>query len=293
MQKIFYFFYAIRPKTLIASFSPVFLVSILCYKINLLNWSVCFFTIFASLLLQIMSNLINDLYDFRKGADNKDRIGPSRMIQKGYLTDKEMVYYIYIVFLFALLIGIYLVSIGGIVILLIGLSSFLFAYLYTATSLSIAYNGLGEIFVFLYFGIIAALGSYYLQTLEYSHGPLLIGMITGCLNTNLLIINNIRDYLSDKKAHKNTLVVKFGVFFGKVEFIVFFILSYIILFIFAFNYNNFLIFSQTLPVLVLGLYFVFKFIYYNSFIASKALPLFSLYILLFTLLLAFNIYYGI
>ena len=193
MQKLLYFFYAIRPKTLIASIAPVLISSLLCYKLNSFDITIFYLTVLAAMLIQMMTNLINDLYDYKKGSDQNNRIGPERMIQKGYLSQNEIIKAIYFILLISLLIGIYLAMIGGIIIVAIGLSSLLLAYLYTATRFSIAYNGLGEIFVFIYFGLIASLGTCYLQILEYNNNVLLIGIICGSLNVCLLIINNLHE----------------------------------------------------------------------------------------------------
>jgi len=293
MRKILYFFYAIRPQTLIASASPVLISSILCYKFYSFSSTIFYSTLLAAMLIQMMTNLINDLYDFKKGADQDSRIGPDRMIQKGALLEKDILNGIYLIFFCALCVGIYLVSVGGVPILFVGLSSFIFSYLYTATRFSIAYNGLGEIFVFLYFGIIASVGTFYLQTLEYRYEFFLIGVITGCLNINLLVINNIRDFLSDKASKKNTLIVKFGILFGKIEFIVMIIVSYVFLYIFSEYQNSLIIFYRTMLISPLAIYIIFKIIKDQSFINYKALPLFSLYILVFTLLLTYNIFYDI
>ena len=124
MQKLFYLVYASRPKTLVASLAPVLISSTFCYKFYSFNLTIFFCTIVAALLIQIMTNFINDLYDYKKGADKENRIGPDRMIQKGYLSENDMLYSIYVVFFFALLIGCYLVSVGGIIILFIGIQYF-------------------------------------------------------------------------------------------------------------------------------------------------------------------------
>jgi len=240
------------------------------------------------MLIQIMTNFINDLYDYKKGAD-KHRIGPDRMIQKGYLSEKEIINAIYLVLLISILIGIYLALVGGIIIVTIGLSSFLFAYLYTATQFSIAYNGLGEIFVFIYFGLIAALGTYYLQILEYNHATLLIGIICGSLNVCLLIINNLRDVYSDQSSQKNTLIAKHGKLFGYYEFSFFIILTYIGLYYFTALINNKLLFFYTLLLIIFPIFILFSSIKYTDFLNKKALPLMSAYITLLTLLLTFKI----
>ena len=289
MQKIKYFVYAIRFKTLIASIAPIMVCSALCYKFYLFNFQVFYATLSAAVLLQILTNFINDLYDFKKGSDHDNRIGPDRMVQKGYLSENEMTNAIYVVFIASLIIGSYLVSVGGFIILIIGLSSFLFAYLYTATRFAIAYNGFGEIFVFLYFGVIATFGTFYLQNLDFKYDVIILGAIMGCLNINLLVINNLRDYLSDKEARKNTLVVKYGLNFGKLEFLFIIFLSYFFLYFFACLKNNLMIFYGIAPLLIFAAYIIYKVINDTIFINYKALPLFSLYIFVFTVLLTYNI----
>ena len=243
----------------------------------------------AALLIQIATNYINDLYDFKKGGDDHIRVGPDRMIQKGFLSQNEIKIAIYIILLLALLIGIYLASIGGIIIIMIGISSFIFAYLYTATSFSIAYNGLGEIFVFLYFGIISSLGTFYLQTLDYNYNALLVGVICGSLNVGLLIINNLRDAESDKLSKKETLIVKFGKIFGKIEFIFMMIISYLYLHYLSRSLNDAMVFNALIFLLPIPIIILYNLIYSIKFLNYKALPIMSLYISLFTILLTINI----
>jgi len=289
MQKIKYFVYAIRFKTLIASIAPIMVCSALCYKFYLFNFQVFYATLLAAILLQILTNFINDLYDFKKGSDHDNRIGPDRMVQKGYLSQNEMTNAIYVVFIASLIIGSYLVSFGGFIILIIGLSSFLFAYLYTATRFAIAYNGFGEIFVFLYFGVIATFGTFYLQNLDLKYDVIILGATMGCLNINLLVINNLRDYLSDQGSGKNTLVVKYGLNFGKLEFFLMIFLSYLFLYFFACLKNNLMIFYRVAPLSIFSIYIIYKVINDTMFVNYKALPLFSLYIFVFTILLTYNI----
>lgn len=290
MINIKYWIYAARPKTLIASIAPIMPVSILCIKNNVFNLSILIIIIFAALCIQIMTNFINDLYDYKRGADTFDRVGPERMLQMGYLTSKQMKKGIAVVFALALLSGAYLVDRGGYPILLIGLSGFLFAYLYTATKISIAYNGLGEIFVFLYFGIISSLGTYYLFTLQYSKNALLIGSIAGALNILLLVVNNLRDYEADMKAKKNTLIVLMGENFGKIEFVIISILIYLFLYFLLVGLNQVEDFLWFIPLIIFALLLCYRVIYKNKFMATGALQQISLYITLFTLLLSTIIY---
>ena len=290
MINIKYWIYAARPKTLIASIAPIMPVSILCIKNNVFNLPILIIIIFSALCIQIMTNFINDLYDYKRGADTFDRVGPERMLQMGYLTSKQMKKGIAVVFALALLSGTYLVDRGGYPILLIGLSGFLFAYLYTATKISIAYNGLGEIFVFLYFGIISSLGTYYLFTLQYSKNALLIGSIAGALNILLLVVNNLRDYEADMKAKKNTLIVLMGENFGKIEFVIISILIYLFLYFLLVGLNQVEDLLWFIPLIIFALLLCYRVIYKNKFMATGALQQISLYITLFTLLLSTIIY---
>ena len=285
MGKTKYWIQAARPQTLIASLIPIVPVSMLCVNLNRFSLAVFICTILCSILIQIMTNFINDLYDFKKGADRSDRVGPDRVVEKGYLNEKEVLVGVYVLLFLAVLLGGYLVSVGGIIILMIGLSSFLFSYLYTATKLSIAYNGLGEIFVFIYFGVLSSWGTFYLQTLEYSFLTLLFGFIAGSLNSSMLIINNLRDYNEDLLSNKKTLIVIFGKNFGKIEFILMNILSYLslyYLFSLLSQLHNFYLFYILVLFCVIILY---KVVMAPEFI-KKALQYYSLYITIFTIILS-------
>ncbi len=285
MGKTKYWIQAARPQTLIASLIPIVPVSMLCVHLNRFSFAVFICTILCSILIQIMTNFINDLYDFKKGADRSDRVGPDRVVEKGYLNEKEVLVGVYVLLFLAVLLGGYLVSVGGIIILMIGLSSFLFAYLYTATKLSIAYNGLGEIFVFIYFGVLSSWGTFYLQTLEYSFLTFLFGLIAGSLNSSMLIINNLRDYNEDLLSNKKTLIVIFGKNFGKIEFILMNILSYLslyYLFSLLSQLHNFYLFYILVLFCVIILY---KVVMAPEFI-KKALQYYSLYITIFTIILS-------
>ena len=286
MKKIKYWIWASRPQTLIASIAPVFTTSILCFKYYIFNINIFLFTILAAILIQVMTNLINDLYDYKKGSDREGRIGPIRVVQKNLLSENEVKNAIKFLLIILILIGLYLVSHGGIAILLVGLSSFLFAYLYTATKFSIAYNGLGEIFVFTYFGIVASLGTFYLQTLTYNYSIFLLGALFGCLNICLLVINNLRDFQEDVKSSKNTLIVKLGYSFGKIEFIFINILSFIFLYALSSTLHNNTVFYNLCPLMILNMVVIYKTLSDINFLNYKALPFFSMYITLFTLLLS-------
>jgi len=292
MQKINYWIKASRPQTLIASLAPVCTASILCYK-KYDHFSVVIFllTVISAVLIQIMTNLINDLYDYKKGSDKSTRLGPDRMVQKGYLKPKEIKIAVAVLLFLAVLSGFYLVLIGGWIILLVGLSSFLLAYLYTATKFSIAYNGFGEVFVFVYFGIIASTGAFFLQTGSFTTDALLIGVIFGFLNMALLIINNLRDYNEDLISNKKTLVVLLGVNFGEIELFLSLFSPFIATF-YLLPLNE-LIAPPTLYcffiIILLSLYIYINSVKNNYFLINRALPLTAIYIFLYAFFLIFNI----
>ena len=285
MNKIKYWLQAARPQTLIASFVPILPTSMFCFKYDKFSLPIFICTLLSSIFIQIMTNFINDLYDFKKGADRSDRVGPDRVVEKGYLNEKEILRGVYTLLFLAVLLGAYLVSIGGVIILMIGLSSFLFAYLYTATKLSIAYNGLGEIFVFIYFGVLSSWGTFYLQTLQYSFLTFLFGIIAGSLNSSMLIINNLRDYNEDLLSNKKTLIVIFGKNFGKIELISMNILSYISLYC-LFGKLSQLHNSYLFYILILFCTIILCRVVMDSGFIQKALPYYSLYITLFTITLS-------
>lgn len=202
--------FAARPKTLIAAISPVFLASALAwYHYSFHPW-IFFFTLFSALSIQVATNYFNEVYDYVKGADTEDRLGPPRVVSQGLVSVKAMKRAAIAVSIVALLCGIPLILRGGIPILLIGIFSLFFAWAYTAGPFALAYRGLGEIFVFLFFGVIATCGTYYLHTLRWESSSLFLSFIPGALSTVLLLVNNIRDIPTDQKSGKYTLSVRIG-----------------------------------------------------------------------------------
>ena len=286
MHKSKYWWQAARPQTLIASLIPILPVSMLCVKYDMFSFPIFLCTLLSAMFIQIMTNFINDLYDFKKGADRTDRVGPDRVILQGYLSEREVALGIYMLLLLSVLLGSYLVSIGGYVILIIGLSSFLFAYLYTATKISIAYNGLGEVFIFIYFGILASWGTYYLQTLNYNYNIILFGVIAGSLNSSMLIINNLRDYNEDLLSNKKTLIVLFGKKFGKLELVLINILSYLSLYYLLWSLRKVDFFYFFVPLVIIAVLILCRILTYANFINKKALPFYSFYITTFTIVLS-------
>ncbi|MCH8942591.1 MAG: 1,4-dihydroxy-2-naphthoate polyprenyltransferase [Bacteroidetes bacterium] len=240
---------ASRPKTLPAAIVPIIVGSSLAYseeKFILLNSLIA---LFCSLLIQIGTNFVNDLYDFLKGSDKKDRKGPQRVLANGIISVNEMKIGSVLTFLLAFVAGLYLVYIGGIIILIIGIASILAGIAYTAGPFPLAYNGLGDLFVFIFFGIVATMGTYYVNTFEFSLLSFLASIPVGALITNILLVNNYRDINEDKIANKKTTTVIFGKIFTRRQYIFLIVFSYIIpvTFFVFFNYS-YLIFLPFLSI---------------------------------------------
>ncbi len=228
-NKIKHWFLAFRLKTLTAAVVPILigttLVSALGYPIQ--NWiTLC--CLFASLFIQIGTNLINDAMDFKKGADTEHRTGPLRITQSGKANFKSVLLGGLFCFLLALVFGIPLVLHGGLPILIIGLFSLLCGYAYTGGPFPLAYHGLGDLFVILFFGVIAVSGVTFLHTQEWHWESLVAGLQIGALATILIAINNARDITGDKLVNKKTLAVRFGLPFVRGEIAILIILSFLL-----------------------------------------------------------------
>ena len=208
-----------RPKTLPAAVGPVLIGSAMAFSDGPLNIGVLLATLLAAVLIQIGTNFANDYYDFVKGADTTDRVGPVRATQAGLVKPAQMKKAFIITFGLAVLLGAYLVWRGGLPILIIGVASVVCAVLYTAGPFPLAYVGLGEVFVVVFFGPVATGGTYYLQTLSINADIIIAGLAPGLLSTAILAVNNFRDIKTDKIAGKKTLAVRFGYNFGVAEYI--------------------------------------------------------------------------
>jgi len=281
--------YAARPKTLVASIVPVISGTLIIPNSDMFKLDIFLFTIIAAIIIQIVTNYINDLYDFLKGAD-KDRIGPMRMIQSGILSQVEIKKVIGMLIILGISCGIPLAIQGGWPIIIIGLSSFLFAYLYTAGPFPLAYNGLGDVFVFIYFGIIAVGGTYYLQTGFIDQNAIYLGIAIGSNNIILLAINNLRDYQTDKKSNKKTLIVLFGERFGRIEIISMLLLSYMSFFLLSAELNNYNIFYSILLSIPLALNISYDACCLSEEKLNKTLPKIASFLILQCILLGIGIF---
>jgi len=201
---------AARPKTLVAGLVPVALGSALALHHGSFQLGVFFAALLGALAIQVGTNYVNDASDFQKGADTSDRLGPPRMAALGLLSPAALYIGAGVAFLIAAGFGAYLVYMAGLPILAIGLISILFAIAYTAGPFPLAYLGLGDLFVLIFFGLVAVLGTYYAHTLQLSSDAVYIAYAAGFHGVALIAINNLRDIPTDILAGKRTLAVRIG-----------------------------------------------------------------------------------
>jgi len=219
---------ASRPKTLPAAVSPVIIGCAVAFAEHSFRFGPALAAFLGALLLQIGANLANDVFDFEKGADQHDRLGPMRVTQAGLLSPNEVKTGMWITFALAAIFGIYMTLLSGWFIILIGLLAILAAIAYTGGPFPYGYKGLGEIFVFVFFGFAAVCGTYYAQTKTISQLAVLSSIPVGLLIVAILVVNNVRDYESDKAANKRTLAVRFGLEWARQEFVSIVILAFVI-----------------------------------------------------------------
>jgi 1,4-dihydroxy-2-naphthoate octaprenyltransferase len=206
---------AARPKTLSAAVVPVLAGAALVR--TPLKWGLLACTLLGAVFIQIATNYINDALDFKKGADTGERLGPTRATAAGLLSVNVVMMGAYLCFGAAAACGVPLIIHAGWPLLAIGLASIAAAYAYTGGPYPLAYHGLGEIFVIVFFGIVAVGGTYFVQTLGWTPDITIAGFGIGCLATVLLVINNLRDVAGDRVSNKRTTVVRFGETFARIE----------------------------------------------------------------------------
>lgn len=209
------YFLASRPKTWIASLSPVCIGAVMAPTLDLFLFTL---TLLFSLLIQIGTNFANDYYDFIQGADSKLRNGPKRATQEGWIAPQAMQRAALIVFALALLIAIPLMIRAGLWSLGLALLCVAFGILYTGGPKPLGYLGLGEVLILFFFGPVATCGTYFLQTKTLDAPVILASLAPGLLSCSLLVANNLRDEKSDRAADKKTLIVLWGKTFGSWEY---------------------------------------------------------------------------
>lgn len=186
----------------------------------------CFF---AALLLQIGSNLANDVFDFERGTDTPERLGPTRVTQAGLLTPSQVKFGMAVVFSLAALFGLYLAWLGGLLIVVIGIAAILSAIAYTGGPFPLGYYGLGDVFVFLFFGLASVAGTYYVQAGFVSSAAWWMAIPPGLIVTAILVVNNLRDLENDRKAGKHTLAVLLGERGTKIQYTLCIAIAYLVL----------------------------------------------------------------
>ena len=210
---------AVRPKTLPAAIAPVMIGTAMAFGDGVVHWPSAFMAMFGALMIQVATNLVNDYCDFKKGADTKDRIGPVRVTQAGLIKPSQVLCAAVFAFFLSVLACAYLIHRAGFIILAIGIAAILSGIFYTAGKRPLGYLGLGDIFVFIFFGPIAVAGTYYVQTLDLNWAVITAGLAPGFLSTAILAVNNLRDMDGDRRAGKMTLAVRFGRGFASSEYL--------------------------------------------------------------------------
>ena len=208
---------ASRPKTLFAAVTPVILGTACAYSQNRGSIAAAFAALLGALCIQIGTNLANDYWDAKKGADTADRLGPVRVTSAGLLSPRAVFIGMILFFGVACLAGLFLIFRAGWPVLWIGVVSILCGVLYTAGPFPLAYIGLGDVFTFVFFGPVATAGTFFVHSGEISLPAILLGCVPGSYSVVLIALNNMRDRESDVLANKKTLAVRFGDSFARAE----------------------------------------------------------------------------
>ncbi len=209
---------AARPRTLAAAVGPVLVGSALAWRDGGFHPGFALAALLGALLIQIGTNLANDYFDFKKGADTSERLGPIRVTTAGLLPPGRVRTAIFLTFGAAVGVGAFLVWRGGWPLAVIGVLSIASGILYTAGPVALAYVGLGDIFVLVFFGVVAVSGTHYVQTLSWSPMAAVAGLGPGLLSVAILAVNNLRDRAGDARVGKRTLAVRFGSGFARTEY---------------------------------------------------------------------------
>jgi 1,4-dihydroxy-2-naphthoate octaprenyltransferase len=218
---------AARPKTLPAAAAPVIVGTAVALNEGVFRFSPALAALLGALLIQIGTNFANDVFDFKKGADTTERLGPIRVTQAGLLSPNQVMAGMWLTFGLATIAGLYLVAVGGWPIVVIGLLSIASGIAYTGGPYPLGYHGLGDLFVFIFFGLIAVCGTYYVQAGTVSPAAIWVAFPVGFLATAILVVNNLRDIETDRAAGKKTLAVRFGRKGAQLEYLLLLGLAYI------------------------------------------------------------------
>ncbi len=201
---------ASRPKTLPLGLAPVLVGTALAGWLHVFHPLRFVAALLGSIFIQIGANLSNDYSDAHRGADTEDRLGPMRVTAGGLVPPSQVLIAIYVTFGLAVLCGVYLIAVAGWQLLLIGVASIIAGVLYTGGPRPYGYEGLGEVFVFLFFGVAAVAGSYFVQLRDFSWESFVLSAPVGLIASAVLVVNNTRDIDTDRRAGKRTLAVRMG-----------------------------------------------------------------------------------
>ena len=219
---------AARPRTLPAAIAPVMLGSATAVADKSFVWLPAIAALMVALLLQIGVNLANDYFDYLKGIDTQDRLGPPRVTQSGLIPANQVRAGMILILILSLIPGIYLLTLGGLPVLIIGLACICAALAYSGGPFPLASHGLGDLFVFIFFGLVAVCGTYYVHALQLTPLVWLMGVIEGLLITAILVVNNLRDIQSDRQTGKRTLAVIIGNRGSRIEYVLLLVGAYAI-----------------------------------------------------------------
>jgi len=201
---------AARVRTLPAAIAPVLVGTALAGFQHVFHPLRFIAALIGAIFIQVGTNLSNDYSDARRGADAEDRLGPVRVTAGGLVPPRRVLVATYVSFGIAVLAGIYLIAVAGWLLLIVGAASILAGVLYTGGPRPYGYEGLGEVFVFLFFGIVAVAGSYFVQVKHFSWEAFALAVPVGLLAASILVVNNVRDIDTDRRADKRTLAVRLG-----------------------------------------------------------------------------------
>lgn len=215
-----------RPRTLPASASPVLVGTAAAAADQSMRLFPAVAALIGAILLQIGVNLANDYFDYINGVDTAERVGPVRVTQSGLIPPAEVLKGMVLTFILAMIAGVYLVFVAGWIVVIIGSVSILAALLYSGGPYPLASHGLGDPFVFVFFGPVAVCGTYYVQSLGLSLPCVLLSIPIGLLIASILVVNNLRDIPTDLKVGKRTLAVILGARGARVEFTLLLIFAY-------------------------------------------------------------------
>lgn len=210
---------AARPHTLPTSVAPIIIATVYAWQQNQVNWTVFTICTLFALLAQIASNFANDYFDYKNGSDKPDRVGQRRAVASGDIKPQTMLRATLLTLALAAVVGCTLIPVGGIPLLILGAIIVIFALAYSAGPYPLSYHGLGEVTVFIFFGIVPVTATYWLQTGTLSQDVIYGAAAMGLLSSNILLVNNYRDYETDRADNKRTSVVILGRRFAEVAYL--------------------------------------------------------------------------